>query len=336
MRILYLGARSGTCLDRARAYQRLGHDVLHLDLRALLPTSRWVDRAVWRFGGSWLGRPVCQALQRRLQGQRFDLCHVDGGTLAGPRVLNQLRRHAEVLVNYNIDDPFGGRDGRRFTAYLQSLPLYDLAVVMRTANVAEAQACGARRVLRVHMSADEVSHAPRTLTALQRKAWHSEVLFVGTWMPERGPFLVRLLAQGIPLSLRGAHWQKAPEWSVLQPHWRGGPITGDDYARALQCARVNLGLLSIGNRDEHTTRSLEVPALGALLCAQRTPEHEAMYRDGIDALLWSDADECARQCRRALDDEAAAARMAASGRQRALANGHFNEVTLRRILDAVS
>ncbi|MCR5865812.1 MAG: glycosyltransferase [Aquincola tertiaricarbonis] len=335
MKILYLGPRSGTCLDRARAYERLGHEVQHLDLRSLLPASPWLDRAAWRFGGRWLGRLLCSALAHRLAGQRYALCHVDGGALAGPQVLRLLRSHADVLVNYNIDDPFGGRDGRRFAAYLHGLPFYDLAVVMRTANVAEAQAHGARRVLRVFMSADEVSHAPRQPTPAQQQTWRSDVLFVGTWMPERGPFLAGLLARGVPLSIRGAHWQKAPEWPLLQPHWRGGPIVGDDYALALQCARVNLGLLSVGNRDEHTTRSVEVPALGGLLCAQRTPEHAALYRDGVEALLWSDAAECARHCRQALQDEAWAARIAAAGRRRAKANGHFNETVLLRILDAV-
>src|SRR5205814_1486 len=118
--------------------------------------------------------------------------------------------------------------------------------------------------------------------------WQSEVLFVGTWMPERGPFLADLVKLGVPLAIYGTRWEKAREWKSLKSFWRGGWIEGDDYARAIQCSRLCLGLLSKGNRDLHTTRSLEIPALGGVLCAERTDEHLALFREGLEAVYWSD------------------------------------------------
>ncbi len=330
--ILYLGAAAGTSLDRAQAYRRLGHRVEHLDPRALLPRSHWVDRAIWRLGGAVLTPWLKQALAARLGGRGFDLCHVDNGECITPTVIALLRRHCATVINYNIDDPFSRRDRRRFAAYRSAVPHYDLVVVCRTLNVPEARALGARRVLCVHRSADEISHAPRPLGDADHRQWDCEVLFLGTWMPERGPLLAQLLELGVPLSIRGSDWQRAPEWPRLARAYRGPGIFGDDYARAIQCARINLGLLSKGNRDLHTTRSLEIPALGGLLCAERTDEHRAMYVEGAEAVFWSSPQECADRCAALLADEPRRQAIARAGQRRIRANGHFNEPTLRTVM----
>lgn len=333
--VLYLGPRSGTCLDRANALRRIGCTVEHLDLRSLLPQKRWVDRWAWHVGGHWFSALVVKALKRQLGHQRFHICHVDGGEWVTPAVLNVLREHVEHVLNYNIDDPTGPRDGARFTAYRQSAPLYDLLAVVREDNLPELDALGAHNVLRVYRSADEVSHAPRVLSTHDSLSWRSEVLFLGTWFPERGPFLLDLIRRGVPLTIRGPNWHKAPEWAELQANWAGGSLSGDEYAMAIQCARVNLGLLSRENRDQHTTRSLEIPSLGGLLCAERTAEHTAMYEEGVEALFWSSAEECASICLQALADEPRRARIAQAGHQRFLASDHRNEVVMRSLLEAV-
>lgn len=333
LHILYIGPVSGTCLDRANALRRLGHQVTHLDLRTLLPATVWVDRLLWRLGGHWLSYPLASALSTALKGQRFDLCQVDNGEWVSPAVIRVLRRHCPRVINYNIDDPTGPRDMQRFAAYRRAVPHYDLVAVVREDNLPELQALGARRTLRVWRSADEIEHAPRPLTEQDHARWDCDVLFLGTWMPERGPFLMELIRLGVPLTIRGGNWQKAPEWESLKAHWKGGAIGGDDYAKAIQCAKVNLGLLSKGNRDLHTTRSLEIPALGGLFCAERTSEHMAMYEDGVEAVFWSDAQECARQCLALLEDDARRRLIAERGHARYLKDPYHNESVMRSLLE---
>jgi spore maturation protein CgeB len=330
--ILYLGPIGGTCLDRANALRRLGHQVEHLDLRLLLPKTQWVDRVTWRMGGNLFSPLMKRRLANNLSGQYFDLCYVDGGEWVTPSVISLLRSYVKKIINYNIDDPLGPRDGLRFKAYRQSLPSYDFNTVVRQENVSEAYTLGAKNVMRVYRSADEVSHTPRALTENDRQIWGSEVLFLGTWFPERGPFLVDLINRGVPLDIRGSNWHKAPEWPQLKKHWKGSSIGGDDYAKAIQCAKVNLGLLSRDNRDLHTTRSLEIPALGGLLCAERTSEHVNMYAEGQEALFWTNAEECAAMCQFVLQDEVRRQRIAEAGHQRVKKNGHYNEVILSSIL----
>lgn len=335
LNILYLGPISGTCLDRANALRRLGHNVIHIDLRTMLPTTSWVDKVTWHLGGNLLAPLLIPKLRKALKDEQYDLCWVDGGEWVTPKVINLLRQHAQKIVSYSIDDPLGPRDGPRFKAYRQSLPKYHLNAVVRNENVAEAYALGAVDVMRVYRSADEVSHAPRKLSESDHKAWDADVLFLGTWFPERGPFLLDLIKRGVPLTIRGSGWQKASEWPELKAYWRGGSIAGDNYAKAIQCAKVNLGMVSKENRDLHTTRSLEITALGGLLCAERTIEHAQMYEEGEEALFWSDAKECAAMCKLALADESRRQAIAKAGQQRLKHNSHFNEPLMKSIIKSL-
>jgi spore maturation protein CgeB len=332
LNVLQLGPISGTCLDRAHAMRRLGHTVDHLDLRQMLPKTVWVDRITWRLGGEWFGPWIIRHLRTLLANRHYDLCYVEGGEWVTAAVIRLLRDHGSRLVNYNIDDPFGPRDGARFRAYRNSLCHYDLCVVVRSENIKEALDRGARDVLCVFRSADEINHSPRTLTVEDWEQWGSEVLFLGTCFPERGAFMRRLIELGVPITIRGDDWHKAREWPVIQPHWKGGAVWGDEYAKAIQCAKVCLGLVSKGNRDLHTTRSSEIPALGSLLCAERTADHLQMYEDGKEALLWSSPEECAALCNYALENDERRQAIARAGKARVLLNGHYNEHVLQTII----
>jgi spore maturation protein CgeB len=292
LRIAYVGPAYGTSLLRAAALKRLGHAVSIIDPLDRIGRSVWMFRWLHYAGGlgvgAWSDRPIFDAVKQSEPG----LIWVDQGAYLGANLISNLRTLSVPIVNYTQDDPFGVRDGRRFNRYFKALPLYDLLVVVREENIAEAYARGARDVLRVWMSADEVAHRPRLLTNEDRQRWGSEVCFAGTWMPERGPFMAELVRAGLPLSIWGDRWHKAPEWPVLARHWRGpGQDDPEIYARIIQTAKISLGLLSKGNRGRHTTRTFEIPAVGGLLCAERTDEHCKSYMEGVEAVFWDDAKE---------------------------------------------
>jgi spore maturation protein CgeB len=331
--ILYVGADSGTSQQRCRALQRLGHRVSLLDPGQLISNNRILTSWIHHTGALGVDRLVRKRLLRQLGDSQHDLAWVDLGHLVNPDLVVDLRKRCGKVINYNVDDPFGARDGLRFRQYLRSLPNYDLVTVVRERNIAEAWSAGARDVLQVFRSADEVSHAPRDLSIEDLERWQSEVVFVGTWMPERGPFLARLVELGVPLAIHGDGWKEAKEWPALRPSWRGPGIRDDhNYAKAIQCAKVCLGLLSKGNRDLSTTRSFEIPYLASVFCAQRTSEHLALYKEDEEAVFWDSPEECAAKCQRLLNDEGWRNRLQKQGHLRCLRNGTVNERIAERIL----
>ena len=339
MKILYLGDDNPlfTSAHRAAALRRLGHEVTVINPRAALPQSRLVGGIGTRVG-LWPFAPwVNAALRRRINGAKFDLAWIDCGADLSPGFHVWLRGRGMRIVNYNVDDPFGTRDGRKWDLYRRSVRHHDLTVVMRSPNVLEAREAGARKPLRVFFSYDPVAHAPLNLSDHDRAQWASEVVFVGSWMPERGPLMVRLLELGVPLTIRGNHWHHAPEWKQLLPAIRGTAAHGADYVKAIQGAKVALGLLSKGNRDLHTTRSAEVPFIGgAVFCAERTSEHEQLLQDGTEAVFWSTPEECAARCAELLADEPRRIRMTAAAQQRLKAWRLSNDEVMAAVLRVLS
>ena len=105
----------------------------------------------------------------------------------------------------------------------------------------------------------------------------------------------------------------------------GRAAEGRDFARVASASRINLGFLRKLNRDRQTTRSVELPACGAFMLAERTDEHRALFEEGKEAEFFADEEELIAKCRRYLGDEPARARIAAAGRARCLAAGYRND-----------
>lgn len=84
----------------------------------------------------------------------------------------------------------------------------------------------------------------------------------------------------------GSKWDRFPSLKhascVLSPKY------GPDLKKIIAEAPIQLGLLNSLNRDQHTARSFEIPALGALLIAEDTQEHREIFGDdGINVLYFS-------------------------------------------------
>jgi spore maturation protein CgeB len=331
LKILFLGADGGNAVKRANALRRLGHQVMSIDPYSLFPWRNFVGRLIYYAGAGLIESYLQHRLGPVIRKCRFDVTFVDNGELVGGNVLKVVREVSPLIINYNNDDPFGSRDKKKWRLYLEAIPQYDLLAVVRQVNVAEAYARGAKKVLRVFMAVDELD-GPREITPQDRLRLSHEVLFIGTWMPERGPFLQKMVEAGVPLAIYGNDWHKAPEWPTLQSVWQGPAIYGDDYIKALQLAKISLGVLSKGNRDLHTTRTFEIPYAGGLLCAERTSEHLALYQEDVEAVYWGDVSECIEKCKKLLNNDEMRADIAEKGRLRCLRNGIFNENNLKNML----
>lgn len=334
MRIGYIGPESGTSLQRAHALIRLGHEV------AIVDPWRWVARpalrAVLHYHSGYLGvdRLLKSRLTQEIRIIKPDLIWVNQCEYLGPIAINALRQFNVPIVNYANDNPFSRPNHYRFRNYRAALPYYDLAVVVFLDAVEAAYAAGARRVIRKFLSADEVAHLPPSTATLNGLSMESEVAFVGTYMKEhRGPFIADLIRRGVPISIWGDYWYKAREWPVIRPYWRGqGVYDNQGYAQIIRSAKICLGLLNKAAGNLHTGRSLQIPALGSLLCGERTTEHLELYREGEEAVFWSDADECAGLCMSLLEDKNRRQEIARNGHKRALQNNLFNEPVLASII----
>jgi spore maturation protein CgeB len=345
LNILYIGNSSltSTSRHRADALVRLGNILQIEDPYIYFCNANKSKiknilhfRTGYQFFQSFAADWINNVIDRHKQTQ-FDLIWINGGELLGNRAITNLEQLNCPKVLYMNDDPTGGRDGNRFVSLLRALPLYDLCVVVRPINISEFYDLKAKKVIRVWMSYDEVFHQPLAIPYLIPDFYRSDVAFIGTWMRKenRDYFLLHLINRGLNVSIWGDRWHKSPIWNKLQKNWRGSSLSGKDYTMAIQGAKISIGLLSKGNRDLHTRRSMEIPYAGGLLCAERTTEHLQLYQEDKEAVFWDNADECADKCLDLLTHPDKRESIRVAGMKRVLENKVGNEDICRQIISAL-
>jgi spore maturation protein CgeB len=311
-RILYFGNtdESATSSHRANALERIGHHVITYDPYRKFKShfkSKWLEfihsRTGYIFLQPLINKWVKQITKLSIK-KRVDAIWVDGGEYLGLNSLKSLKQLDCPIILYNVDDPTGKRDGRKFATLRKNISKYNLCALMRDINISEYKAKGANDFIRVYRSYDEIQHRPYQNIEDISPEFRSDVAFIGTWMrhEKRDYFLLELLNKGLNITIWGDRWEKSPYWENLKSHYRGQSLSGRDYVSAIQGSKICIGLLSKGNRDLHTQRSLEIPFAGGLLCAERTVEHLYLYNEGKEAVFWSNSEECAAICKHLLLD----------------------------------
>ena len=104
------------------------------------------------------------------------------------------------------------------------------------------------------------------------------------------------------------------------------------YASAISAFRINLCFLRKANRDRVTTRSVEIPACGGFMLAERTEEHLALFEEDVEAAYFSNDDELLDKARWYLAHEGARARVAEAGRRRCWSGSYTYERRLEEVL----
>lgn len=336
LRILYLGDDQEGCtaLHRAAALRRIGHEVTHVPTKVYtMAGNRIAAKFHYRTGYAVRQRSIHRQLSDTVGATRYDVAWVDSGAWCGANIARFLKSIANRTILLNLDDPTGKRDTGRWNSLRKAIGEFDLCAVVRPESQLEFKSHGAKNAIRIWRGYDEIEHSPLICEDLPAEKFRSDVAFIGTRFEDRHRFMIDLIKRGVPLSIWGNGWKNGPGWQTIRPHWRGDSLAGSQYVAAIAHSKICLGLLSKGNRDQHTTRSSEIPFAGGLLCAERTQEHLDMYCEGTEAVFWKDADECATVCKRLLITPALRRSISDSGRARVLTLGVGNEQVCQTILD---
>lgn len=335
LRILYVGLSEGTSAHRAGALRSLGHEVIHV---ASDPSKGVLSRHVFRVGHR-LGmnldlvgtnRRILEALERR----SFDLVWVDKGLTIAPETLRRAReqRPGLIAVSYSPDDMFA--KDLQSSRYLACMNLYDRHVTTKSYNVDELPTLGARDVIFVDNAYEPEFHRPMRLDREDTLRYGARVGFVGTYEEDRAQTMLALARDDVSIRIWGYGWNRLRE-SHPNLEIRPEQVGGLEYAKAINATEINLGFLRKAYRDLQTTRSIEIPACGAFMLAERTEEHRRLFVEGEEAEFFATYDELLEKIRFYLEHPKERALVAAAGRQRCLTGGYDNAARLAGVLDEI-
>ncbi len=341
-KVLYVGELldGSTSLQRCEGLARLGCDVARIATRRAVRPSSLASRLCSAAYRSGLPAPtpdpmaVNERIRSAIVQDRPDLLWLDKALSVRRSTLRTARRLAPGLriVGYSPDDM--GQRHNRSSAFDGHVGDYDVFFTTKSYGVEDLSRLGCVRPVFVANAYDPAIHRPLTLSAAEREAFGADISFIGTFEPDRHRSISTLAAAGLAVRVWGTGWERAAPAEGVRIE--GRPLYGDDYARVLCASRINLCFLRKLNRDLQTTRSVEIPACGAFMLAERTSEHLSLFTEGVEAAYFQDDAELVERCRWYLDHEGDRRTVAAAGRARCLSSGYSNDRRLGEMLAAVS
>lgn len=342
MKILYIGSLSEgqTSLERMRAMEALGHSTVGIGMeRSLHIVLRVLSKLLQTVGAypdfSRLNRDIRAAISA----QQFDLVWVDKGTAVHPATLRFIKKRQPQcrLAHLNPDDPFGSYH-KGWGLFLRGLPLYDVHFVARTPNVEEYRQRGASNAVVYDRSFSKTLHRPLTLSEADLAQYAAPVGmgFIGSHAPDRARCIAYLIQSGIPVAVYGNGWEGKECWDLIRPHFRSKALMGEEYVKAINGMGIALHFLRHENRDEQDSRTFELPACGACMIAERSPKHEAFFKENEEAVFFDNSEELLEKVRYHLAHPDVARRIGAAGRRRSVESGYDHESRMKQLLDLVS
>ena len=290
-------------------------------------------RVAHRLGYCLDTEKVNAAIRRAVEAYRFDFVWIEKGNMIGAATLRHIRHVSPEtrLFWYSEDDMFLPHNQSR--AFLKSLPLYDCVFTTKERNrqAAELPALGARKVVAVDKAFDPLQHKPVEVTADERVALGADVGFIGTYERDRAAAMAGLAEAGFRVRVWGNGWGSCP-YRHANLVVEGRPVVNSAselrYTKAICATRINLGFLRRLNRDQQTDRSVEIPACGGFMLAERSDEHRRLFVEGIEAEFFASPGELVEKTRFYLANEDRRVAVAQAGRRRCLESDytHLNRV----------
>lgn len=343
MRILSIGqfsadGVSNTCLHRNWALHRLA-DVSDIDstLSRNVLLYRVINRLFVRyslpihFPSRELNEKITKAIIKNI----YDVVWIDKGIFVSKKSLLTIKKKlpSAVIIGYSPDNMAERHNQSQH--FIDSLPYYDYYITTKSYIVEDLKKMGAKNVIFVNNAYEETFHHPYEVTPEDKKKLGGEVGFIGSWEEERFLSMKYLAEHGVPVRVwGGGKWQ---DYVDVIPNLKveGKGLFSEDYNKALSAFDISLCFLRKMNFDQQTTRSMEIPACGSMLMAERTPEHETLFKDNEEAVFFSTNEELLQKCKFYLNHPEQLKSVANAGHNRCIDSGYSNHETLKRVLQSI-
>jgi len=340
MKILSIGVFKGisnTCLHRHWALKKNAEDIDVVDMFEK-PVSVWfrISHHLFLCGFSVKLPDTSKANNRVIElcaKKKYDIVWIDKGIVINKETLQYIKTISPetIIISYSPDNM--ALRHNQSQNYLECIPLYDYIFTNKSYILDDMKKLGAKAIRFINNSYESKFHFPRVLTPDDYKNLGGDVGFVGSWEKERCDSVIYLAKHGIKIRIFGSkEWQKYKNISenlIIEDHG----LYGEDYSKSFQAFKISLSFLRKINFDQQTTRSIEIPACGGFMLAERTEEHLSLFEEGKEADFFSTNEELLDKCKYYLSHDEERRKIAEAGLHKCINADYSNTVTIKEMLN---
>jgi spore maturation protein CgeB len=338
-KILFVGDLNvyGRSFQRFRTLRDLGNflvgvSTVSIPFRPGLEKSSLIERILWKLGMPYDVVGANSAIKKEMSKMEFDLVWIDKGMVIYPSTLNWIKKKFPkcFLIFCSEDDMFAKHN--RTSYFDRGISFYDFIFTTKVYNLEELKTIGAKETVLMLDSYDEKNHLPLELSIEDRNTYQSEVGFIGSFEEDRAKKILYLAENGILVNVWGNGWSA---WLGKHKNLviKNKMLFEQEYTKAICATKINLCFLRKINRDEVTSRSVEIPACGAFMLGERTKRHLDFFKEGKEAEFFSSNEEMLSKVRFYMDNEELRKNIATAGRKRCLESGYSMRVQIKNMLE---
>lgn len=174
-------------------------------------------------------------------------------------------------------------------------------------------------------------HRPMPLASSDLPRIGADVSLVGSFSLQKQQWL-SAIKRSVPhatMRIWGRGWEACGD-PLLTDSIMGRGVLGSAYAKVVTATKINLGLMhgvhsKANEKDNVSTRSFEIPAIGGFMLHERNDEIRDLYEEDLEAAFFDTPEELAQQVRRFLADDESRARIANAGHRRCVPAYSYDE-----------
>ncbi|MDO8504301.1 MAG: glycosyltransferase, partial [Candidatus Liptonbacteria bacterium] len=319
-KILFVGDLNeyGRGLQRCNGLKDLGCAVTGLSQVPLgwNPRNRNLFHSIfWRLKIPIDSTGVNKKIKEEVSKNKFGVVWIEKGNTIYPCTLKFIKKHSPEtkLISVSEDDMYAPHNYSLY--YRMGLKYYDIVFTTKVYNLLELKSFGAKRTELFLDSYGEKTHHPYELTTEEKARFSSGVGFAGSFEGDRAERMLYLAEHGIKITVWGLDWGP---WVGKHPNLdiKNEQLPVVDYSKSICATKINLCFLRKINRDEVTSRSVEIPACGGFMLGERTKRHSEFFKEGKEAEFFAGNEEMLAKVEYYLGHESDRERIAAAGMER--------------------
>lgn len=331
MTLVIVGETDKTSVGMALfdAAQALGLNPILIDAAQASQASHWVSRFNWYIRGRYPAR--LKAFGREL----VQTCYahqpkwiITSGIAPVDRLtLEKLKSFGVQRINFLTDDPWNS--ALRSPWFIKVLPHYDIVFSPRRSNMQDLRDAGCQTIKFLPFGYNPALFYPDVAQADQNDQSTPDIFFAGGADRDRVPYMAALAQAGLKLALYGNYWER---YSDTKDFAKGHADVATIRKQARQ-AKISLCLVRRANRDGHCMRTFEIPAIGACMLTEDTPEHREIFgAEGEAVIYFNTIPEMVEKAQWLLQHEAERQRLAEAVHQLITHGAHCYRDRLKTML----